>query len=100
MRSPELAHKLLQVLLPPSRQLKAYSAEPGLQRLIDLVPPDLWAARLALPVRPCSCQALGWGLWSGDQEKEPRGRRGYCWAQLRGGVSVGQWAWQTEDTIK
>ena len=38
------------VLLPPSRQLKAFSAEPGLQRLIDLVPADLWAARLAIPV--------------------------------------------------
>jgi len=38
------------VLLPSSRQLKAYSAEPALQNLIDLVPPDLWPARLALPV--------------------------------------------------
>lgn len=38
------------VLLPQSRQLKAFSTDPRLQRLIDLVPADLWAARLALPV--------------------------------------------------
>ena len=38
------------ILLPQSRQLKAFSSEPGLQRLIDRVPADLWAARLALPV--------------------------------------------------
>ena len=47
------------VLLPPSRQLKAFSAEPGLQRLIDLVPPDLWAARLALPVKLYLCHGMG-----------------------------------------
>ena len=38
------------ILLPQSRQLKAFSSEPALQQLIDLVPADLWAARLALPV--------------------------------------------------
>lgn len=41
------------VLLPTSRQLKAFSAEPGLQRLVDLVPSELWAARLAIPVSLC-----------------------------------------------
>lgn len=42
--------KLL-ISLPKSRQLAAESSDVTLQSLIDKVPPDLWAAKLALPVR-------------------------------------------------
>ena len=38
------------VLLPQTCQLKAFSSDPVQQNLIDSVPPELWAARLALPV--------------------------------------------------
>ncbi len=46
------------ILLPQSRQLKAFSSEPGLQKVIDLVPADLWAARLALPVSTTQSRAV------------------------------------------
>lgn len=42
------------VALPRSRQLSANVADASLQSLIDKVPVDLWAAKLALPVGSCS----------------------------------------------
>lgn len=41
------------VLLPASCQLKAFTSDPLLQNLVDSVPPELWAGRLALPVSLC-----------------------------------------------
>lgn len=41
--------KLL-VALPKARQLGAEASDQALQALIDRVPSDLWAAKLALPV--------------------------------------------------
>lgn len=46
--------KLL-VSLPKARQLAAESSDQALQALMDRVPSDLWAAKLALPV---SCSIL------------------------------------------
>ena len=45
----------LLITLPRRCQLTAESSDPALQGLIDQVPQDLWAARLALPVKLQAC---------------------------------------------